>query len=105
MNTETKTSHTPGPWHVGLRKPDSYRFIYGPRGEEIADCDLITLDRDECIANAGLIAAAPELLEALEDIYYHAYEADSPIDDIMADFDAMRNIARKAVAKAKGLES
>ena len=38
MNTPTKTpavaTHTPTPWHVGM-KPGP--FIYGPQGEQVAD--------------------------------------------------------------------
>lgn len=49
-------SHTQGPWKVTSNKLQC--FIDGPNGEEVAQClgD----------ADARLIAAAPELLEALK---------------------------------------
>lgn len=59
--------HTPGPWHIGM-KPGP--IVYGERGEQVASLttDLIygsLLPQDEAIANARLIAAAPELFAAL----------------------------------------
>lgn len=51
-------SHTPGPW-----RHDGYRFYYGDSDEswgEFKHDDVFN------IADADLIAAAPELLEALE---------------------------------------
>ena len=55
--------HTKGPWHIGM-KPGP--IIYGEVGEQIADMSSSMLERDEHIANARLIAAAPELLEAAQ---------------------------------------
>ena len=62
--------HTPGPW-----RSDS-PYVSAPSGAHrkiVADCsqdpswrDSIAISDDECIANARLIAAAPELLAALE---------------------------------------
>ena len=60
--------HTPGPWTVisGSKKLDYW--IQGPivNEDEFRDiCSLSTWDSDERIkANAHLIAAAPDLLEA-----------------------------------------
>ena len=61
--------HTPGPW-----RSDS-PYVSAPSGAHrkiVADCyqdpswrDSIAISDDECIANAHLIAAAPELLAAL----------------------------------------
>ena len=62
--------HTPGPW-----RSDS-PYVSAPSGEHrkiVADCDHYFSDDeceylsdDECEANIRLIAAAPELLAALE---------------------------------------
>jgi hypothetical protein len=50
------TNHTPGPWAV-----DNLTVRWG--SYLVADCDI---DRQgECQANARLIAAAPDLLDAL----------------------------------------
>ena len=60
--------YTPGPWHIGIRRPSSDKFIYGPSGEEVADCDMLPNHQHENTANARLISAAPELLEVLEEM-------------------------------------
>ncbi len=57
------TAHTPGPW-----RSDS-PYVSAPSGEHrtiVADCDQAFSD-DECEANTRLIAAAPELLAALDE--------------------------------------
>jgi hypothetical protein len=63
MANETK--HTPGPWHVafGGKDTDDYAII-GSKFSERAICNMEP--RDYVQANARLIAAAPELLEALK---------------------------------------
>lgn len=73
MSTETsvKTQHTPGPWTVDVSLPgiveirDSEKrmlcTVYAP------DYTNHPVTAEEAEANANLIAAAPELLEALED--------------------------------------
>lgn len=60
-----KTKHTPGEWHAGM-KPGP--IIYGPKGEQVCDLRGDLLPKDEAQANTRLIAAAPDLLEALSDI-------------------------------------
>lgn len=63
--------HTPGPWHaqhwachapttVGAINPDTGEFA------PIAECTGHGRPSDECLADARLIAAAPELLDALQ---------------------------------------
>jgi hypothetical protein len=61
-----KTHHTPGPWQVRIRpyhEVDSL-IIEGPHSELIADAGPTRTNEND--ANARLIAAAPELLAALE---------------------------------------
>ena len=57
-------------------------------------------------ANAAFIVKAcnahEELMEALQQIFEHAYDDDTPTDQICADFDDMREIARAALKKAEG---
>lgn len=60
------TAHTPKPWYVTLNP-----FRVGHRGilgifQLIADCKIGNIGTSEAQANARLIAAAPELLEALK---------------------------------------
>jgi hypothetical protein len=54
-------SHTPGPWKIQRHTLADKEFSVGPA--TIAYDDV---DHDEQDANAALIAAAPELLEACE---------------------------------------
>lgn len=111
MKTETK--HTPGPWRVA--KHDALRFTFhidaGPAGYERNRVAIVSGDsaRDCAEANARLIAAAPELLEALEGL----------VDDYRKLFAAYQEkagerafgwgllpaeMADKAIAKARGTE-
>jgi hypothetical protein len=59
-----KARHTPEPW---LLDPDSPGHVTAQNGDAIADCFLVYsgLDRRTCLANARLIAHAPELYELL----------------------------------------
>lgn len=61
------TQHTPGPWHA--RVHSTYSHIWGPDGTKRGCIGSVNLhgdtSREEREANARLIAAAPELLEAL----------------------------------------
>ena len=61
-------THTPGPWEVGkvvLAECDDRAFVMSTiTGESITGWGCVTQSR----ANAALIAAAPELLEACEDL-------------------------------------
>lgn len=60
------SKHTQGPWHIGVRQPTSDKFIYGPKGEEIADCDMQTNFTENNTANAALIAAAPTMASRIQ---------------------------------------
>jgi hypothetical protein len=64
---------TPGPWFFveDIRdESDGFTYIAGydikSNSAEIVGCEGISGDSDENLANARLIAAAPDLLEALE---------------------------------------
>ena len=85
------STHTPGPWHVAngcqIRSAK----------DQIAKAWMMR--NGEGLANARLIAAAPELLEALEEI---VSAADG---DGWSQLDADLRKARAAIAKAKGGEA
>ena len=53
-------THTPGPWHVGVKTAHHGRDIYGPHGESVAITDDVATFPETAYANARLIAAAPE---------------------------------------------
>ena len=59
------TQYTSGPWHLGM-KPGL--MIYGADSSQVADLRGDLLDKGEALANAKLISAAPELLEALQSL-------------------------------------
>ena len=85
--------HTPGPWQIGYPGVKS-------QGNYIADCDVsYVFPDDEKRANARLIAAAPDLLAALERCLPF-------VDRIRAmtggDGDLTAKNARAAIAAAKG---
>ena len=61
----TQPTHTPGPWHIGMRPGP---MVYGQLGEQVADCRGL----DESQYNARLIAACPDMLEALKDLLLEA---------------------------------
>lgn len=58
--------HTPGPWGVYPDCPNTMVYCDDKAGSRVADCSSETTDlsKEEKEANAKLIAAAPELLEA-----------------------------------------
>lgn len=63
------SNHTPGPWHIGSTNEDR-NFVYGPDDDVVAIAEdpgnfLSDAEEEKDNANARLIAAAPELLEAL----------------------------------------
>lgn len=106
------TKHTPGPWHTGTTANTKYS-IYERFGQQIAESfagvfigNTPSAARE---ANARLIAAAPELLEALEQCRI----ALEPYDDVKPrDWKTDREklafahqAARAAIAKATGDEN
>ena len=83
------SEHTPGPWEFS---EFSY-FIAGPDGYAVAESSRTR--RSECKANARLIAAAPDLLAAAENLMNNAEKLDWPsVNDI--------DLILAAIAKAKG---
>lgn len=86
-------NHTPGPWRV-----INSDMVVGHEGQLVADCERTPhCERPasptvEAMANAHLIAAAPELLEALKNLLYKPM-AERTID-----------AAKRAIAKAERME-
>ena len=86
------TKHTPGPWHLSASKAciwhqDHGRICTPPNHAQVWNWE----------PNARLIAAAPELLAALEALLDMdvAYQRGPRVQDAVA-------VARTAIAKAKG---
>lgn len=86
--------HTPGPWRFYAEPQPNGCPIVGTGGlmvAQLAHSINHPEQRDTAIANARLIAAAPDLLEALRGVLRVA-------DRATVEFDA----ARAAIAKATG---
>ena len=84
------TQHTPGPWYVGLRE-DQTIFTQNLRVASV-ECP-----RKEWKANARLIAAAPDMLAALQ-----AIAATSTEEDAETALGNIQMICRAIITKAKG---
>jgi len=61
--TNQTTGHTPGPWHTSQRAGDE-TSIRSEDGSIVAECNTLA-NRVQELANAQLIAAAPDMLLAL----------------------------------------
>lgn len=120
MQTETKAKHTPGPWTVsGAIKlvgdpnadgawnlycadvlPTSEDFLGTICGIQSAD-HVKGISREEAEANARLIAAAPDLLEALQVAELACAELCQGQDEANECWNTLRTV-RAASAKAEG---
>lgn len=88
--------HTKGPWQVSSWYSEAGRSCGVSNGIQ-GVAGVYGMGRDEAEANARLIAAAPELLEALARLVGHCYpEFDEPL------FAAAVDRSRAAIAKATG---
>lgn len=90
----SNAKHTPGPWGVLIGDAGPIVFA-GNKGNMVATC-LRQITSAEREANARLIAAAPELLTALEVLVDLQNQAAIPHSKIAAAFGE----ARAAIAKA-----
>ena len=103
------SGHTPGPWAVhehGHANGEQWLSVlhgawdvthnYASRPGVIADAAHSAMSDATNLANARLIAAAPELLEAVQELL-----ADFPMTYNRNSHEAMRK-ARAAIAKATG---
>jgi len=96
------SAHTPGPWTLDprgggvVRGSKVYQYARGAGQRQLAlACLHDDLGPEEREANARLIAAAPDLLEACEAVLKRL-EGHSQLSD--AEFDALES----AVTKARG---
>jgi hypothetical protein len=99
----SNAKHTPGPWSVGWNIEANLYQIDAPDGDSgdtapIADVWAHNALESECKANAALIAAAPDLLEALNAVM------DSYQRGQMAIEHKVFNKMRVAIARAEGKE-
>jgi len=106
------TQHTPGPWYFDANTFDELDVIVQNKYKTIiiADCcGLLNLSPplQEAIANARLIAAAPELLEALRKVVnMHCVKLPVPGGEVIysyRDYTGVMDKARAAIAKAEAV--
>ena len=102
------TLHTPGPWHT---KRDGFSTVYveasigGGWIQEVAACGPTEKGSEQQEANAKLVAAAPELLEALKRVVewrdtLYATSGLSAKGAILEDFDDSLSAIAKATWSA-----
>ena len=84
--------YTPGPWHYVMRNVNELmQTFHGVR----AGSFYFDIPTSNDVADARLIAAAPELLEALEDSL-------TALNIVYPNGSPVLNAARAAIAKARG---
>jgi hypothetical protein len=93
--SSTSSAHTPGPWAICERAPNDQWYVGStifsiPLNKRVADISELNAD---CEANARLIAAAPDMLEALQLLMTAIDGGHAPQLDIWDN-------ARAAIAKA-----
>jgi hypothetical protein len=98
---EEKIRHTPGPWEVSSHQDNEQIVIRSINGI-VANLDSNKDDRisvGECLANAKLIAAAPEMLQALKWLLDDAMERNETTDhdgQLYADWEFALTVIEKA---------
>lgn len=101
-------SHTQGGWGRNIKPASKYPIIYAGRNTHVAQVITRGIPESEAEANADLIAAAPDLLAALEWMLpaYLAAHADacrhSGEPSLQSVAGQQIAAARAAIAKAKG---
>lgn len=66
----TKVSHTPGPWDIAKQTDMGWRGLAVVAPGKLHIANLVFQLDDRELANAHLIAAAPEMLGALQDVVH-----------------------------------
>ena len=93
------SGHTEAPWFVDEIQCEDWRVNISAEYQNVASAHHLTEDGvnsdDECMANARLIAAAPELLAALKNLV-------NDFDKSVWTEAPMLIEARAAIAKAEG---
>jgi hypothetical protein len=94
-------SHTPGPWIVTNEDPP--RILATDDRATVVAVTTAPRSNPSNMADARLIAAAPELLEALKKIVRRAFPVSgSDAMDLRRDLHHIQEIALQAIAKAEG---
>lgn len=97
MSTAKAVSHTPGPWIAEAETDRRPAGVSAPHNYALAD--VFGESRAVREANARLIAAAPEMLEALRNVAAVGHARDN-VERANDKLDACIEWARAAIAKA-----
>jgi hypothetical protein len=103
-------THTPGPWHIGEKRRDEIDIKHAnkdtPGAISLVLAKAIARQSwtDEGEANARLIAAAPDLLAALEQLIELCAVGDVDESTEALGWGATILSAKAAIARAKGQE-
>lgn len=99
--------HTPGPWVMDIEKQTTGHWYYKIVTEEkplgnypLHICTLNKFKDETHLKNANLIAAAPEMLEALMKIYTKL--CSEQFQYLQNDFENELSNIEKAIQKARG---
>lgn len=96
-------SHTPGPWELAM-SADGCFILFGPKGRKLLTIPLDEQD-EEKVANARLIAAAPELLEVIREAVDRAEREMAKGRKASPGLATWLEKARAALAKVRGEKS
>lgn len=97
---ETRAKHTPGPWHAESSGEPLAGWMVLARGQGNCVCSTSNL-KGRAEANARLIAAAPELLDAAKLVLV---DLDHYVSNHGPGPDVRLATLRAAIAKAEGQE-
>jgi hypothetical protein len=99
MNTETKAlQHTPGPWYETTKGRNEYQSAICQ--ESTGNTIALTYTSND--ADARLIAAAPDILKALEFVQYAFLRHAMDPREMGASLSANWELIEAAISKAKG---
>ena len=99
--------HTPGPWMAGIRLTGGQLPIEQETNASM-HVAMVNGRAGEQEANACLIAAAPELLEALQEceaMLDKAYDRAPAMGTAQREYEKTMRTARAAIAKATGTDT
>ena len=97
LTMSSTTKHTPGPWSTAIVVRDFASVIDEKHGQYIADVYDRSDDdgNGETEANARLIAAAPDLLEAAKDVCSLLFSLEN-VDNEHPAYKALKEAIKKA---------
>ena len=106
MSAQGRAQFTPGPWYRNIPPANKYPTIWSGRNKHVAYIKQLQ-DDSEAEANINLIAAAPAMYEALQQLVHveqlrkQAVTENDYVDLVLAD-NKLQQLAQTALAQAEG---